>query len=97
RRLADRQPADLSGGVQVRLDERRREAERTGDVVEPVRRIVRRKIRARIDREIEDIADRVGVLGAIQAMKAGRRGVYDGGPIELVLEPGDEAVVGDFV
>ena len=50
RRLADRQPADLSGGLHIRLDERRRDAERAGDVVEPVRRIVRRKIRARIDR-----------------------------------------------
>ena len=97
RRLPDCEPADFSGRVHVRLDERRRDAKRAGDVVEPMRGIVGRQIDARIDVEREDVADRVGVLRPIQAMEAGRRRVSDRRAIQFVFEIRDEAVVGGFV
>ena len=42
---------------------------------------------AGIDLEIEQVADRVGVFGAVEAMEPRRRRVRRGGPVELVLEP----------
>ena len=40
--------------------------------------------------ECEEIANRIGVLGAIEAMEARRRQVGDGAAIELALHPGDQ-------
>src|SRR5688572_30934450 len=45
RRAADRERADLRGGREIALEERRRRAEHVGDVVEPFRRVVGRQQR----------------------------------------------------
>src|SRR6185295_3527621 len=65
-RLADGQPADLLRRGDVRLDERGRNAERAGDVVEARGRVVRRQVFRRIDRQVEQVADRVRVLGPVE-------------------------------
>ena len=55
--------------LKVRLQQRGRAAERVGDVVEPVRRVVRRKQRGDIDVQTEQIADRVRILRAVQPVQ----------------------------
>ena len=65
---ANRQLADLAGGGHVALQERRRQREHIGDVVEAVARIVGRQERSNVDFEREQIAHRVGVFGAVQPM-----------------------------
>ncbi len=67
-RIADRQRRDLVGRRQIALEQDRRHAERVGDVVEAVRRIVGRQHRRGVDVEREQIANRVGVFHAIQPM-----------------------------
>ena len=91
-RVADRQRADLLGRRQVALLQRRRHAEHVGDIVEAVGRIVGRQQRRDVHVDREHVANRVGVLGAVQAMQhrpagIGRRGRR---PIELALEPADQ-------
>ena len=67
-RIAERQRADALGRGQVALEQHRRHAEHVGVVVEAGARIVRRQQRRDVDVEREQIANRVGVLGAIQPM-----------------------------
>ena len=69
------------------FDQRRRHAEDVGVVVEPGCRIVRRQHRADIDVEREQIANDVGVLGAIQPVQGRRAGIglQRRGAIELRL------------
>ena len=67
--IADGEAADLCGGRDVRLHQRRRHAEHVGDVVEAVARVVARQQRRGVDRQIEQVADGVGVFGAVQAMQ----------------------------
>jgi hypothetical protein len=93
-RFADCEPADLLRRGHIRLDQRRGNTERAGDVVEPRGRIVRWQVLRRIDRQVEQIADRISVLGSIEAMQAGRRRVRRRVAIELVLEPRDHRVEG---
>jgi hypothetical protein len=94
-RTADGQRADLGGCRQVSLEQRRRQPEHVGVVVEAIRRIVRRQQRGRIDLQREQIANRVRVLGAVETM----RGVPPGHgmlgrlAVECGLEIGDERVV----
>ena len=71
--IADRQPADLLRRRHVRLDQRGRNAERAGDVVEAGRGVVRRQVLRRVDVEVEQVADDVRVFGAVQAVQSGRR------------------------
>ena len=92
--LADRQPADLPRRRNVGLHQRRGNPQRARDIVEAVRGVVRRQKLRRIDLEIEQVADRVRVFGAIQAVKARRRQMWCGLPVELVLQPGDQRRVG---
>ena len=95
RRLADRQAADLPRRRHVGLDQRRRDAERAGDVVEAVRRVVVRQVLRRVDVEIEQVADRRWRIrcGSGDAVPGG--GVYGAAvAIELVLEPRDHRLVG---
>ena len=92
--LANRQPADLPRRRHVGLDEGRGNTQRAGDVVEAVRRIVRRQELRGIDLEIEQVANHVRVLGAIEAVEAGWRHMDGGISIELVLEPADQRLVG---
>ena len=72
RAVADRQAADLHRRGDVALNQRRRHGERLGDVVEALARAVGRQQRVHVDVEREQIADRVGVLGAVQPMQRRR-------------------------
>ncbi len=95
-RVADRERADLLGRRQVALLQRRRDAEDVRDIVEAVGRIVGRQHRRDVHVDRQHVADRVGVLGAVQAVqhrpaRIGRRG---GGPIELAFQPADQPLVG---
>ena len=89
-RIAEREPGDLLGGQDVSLDERRRNPKRAGNVVEPGGRIVRRQVLRRIDRQVEQIVHRIGVLGAVQTVKSRRRRVGSRGAIQLTLEPANQ-------
>ena len=96
RRAPDRRATDLARRGQVAVDERRRHPERGRDVVEPVARIVGRQQLRRVHLHGEQIANRVGVLGAVQAMEHGRRagvGVERGGAVQPGLEPARKAFV----
>jgi hypothetical protein len=90
RHIADRRPADLAGRRQIRLDERGRHCKRPRHVVEPVGRVVRREELARVDLHVQQIANGVRVLDAVQSVKAGRREMGNRTAIQLVLHPGDE-------
>ena len=66
--IADCQGRDLVGCREILVQQRWREAQHIGDVVEPVGFVVGGKIRCRVDIQIQKIVDRVAVLGAIQAV-----------------------------
>ena len=66
---------DLARRRQVLFEQRRRHLQHVRDVVEPVRLVVGRQESGRVDLEREQIADRVGVLGAVQAVKRRPAGV----------------------
>ena len=67
--IAHRERADLARRADVLLHQRRVHAKDVSDVVESVRRVVRRQQRGWIHFEVEQIADGVGVLGAVQPME----------------------------
>ena len=71
--VTDRQAADLSGGRQIGFHQRGRHRQCAGDVVEPARRVVRRQELGSVHFERKQIANRVGVLGAIETMQSWRR------------------------
>ena len=73
--VAHREPADLARGGEVGLHQRRRHRQRAGDVVEAARRVVGGQERAGVHLERQQIANRVGVFGAVQAVQARRRQV----------------------
>ena len=78
----------LAAADGVALDERRRDAEHVGVVVEARRRIVWRQHRAHVHVERQQIANGVGVLGAVEPMqrRRARIGVPRRRAIELRLE-----------
>ena len=81
RRIADREACDLARGRHVPLEQSRRDGQHVRVVVEPERGIVGRQQRRRPDVEREQIANRVCVLSAVEAMNgrpAGIRGVVGG-------------------
>ena len=91
-RVADGRGRDLQRDGEIALEQQRRSLEHIGDVVEAVARAIGRQQRLDVDRHAEQVADRVAVLGAVQAMQGlaprlrrGRRG-----GIELPFEIGDE-------
>ena len=65
-RTADREAAHLLGRCEIPLQQRRRELPDT-DVVEPVARVVFWQERRDVNVDTEQVADRVLILGAIQA------------------------------
>jgi hypothetical protein len=87
RHLAERAAADLAGRAQIGLEQRRREPQRPGLVVEAAAHVVRGKEGRRVDVEREQIADGVAILRAIQAVQSWRRQPLDCAVIELALEP----------
>ena len=64
--ISQRQRADTLRGRQVAFEQHRRHAEHVGVVVEARAGIVRRQHRGDVDVEREQIANGIGVLGAIQ-------------------------------
>ncbi len=94
-RVAHGQTADLVGCEQVPLEEPRRHGQHVGDVVEPVAGVIGRQHRLAVDFEAEQVADRVGVLEAVQPMdrRAARVGLRAGGLVEGLLERLDEGAV----
>ena len=62
------QAADLARGRQVLLEQRRRDAQHAGDVVEPVALIVGGQQIGDVDFEVEQVANRVAVFGPVQPM-----------------------------
>ena len=68
-RTADGQLADVAGGREVSLEQRRRHAKQARVVVETVRGIVWRQQRGGVDFERQQITDGVRVLAAVQAVQ----------------------------
>ncbi len=73
--IAHRLAADAAGGADVAFHQRRRNGEHVGHIVEAVAHVVGRQERRNVHREIQQIADGVGVFGAIQAVQRGPAGV----------------------
>ena len=96
--IPDRERADLSRRRQIPLLQRRRDIQDIGHVVEAVRRVVGRQQRCRVDVQREQIANRVGVLSAIQPMNdRGAGGTAGGAAVERRLQLLDEGPVGRFI
>ena len=77
--VADRHPADRRAGVEVRLEQRRRQRLRVGDVVEVRALGVERQPAAGVDVERQQIADGARVLGPIQPLERADAGIRIGG------------------
>ena len=67
--VADRLHGDGARGGEVLVEERRRHLQHLGDVVEAVAQVVLRQQRRGIDLETEQVAHRVRVFAAVQAMQ----------------------------
>ena len=74
-RIADCQTADLSRCRQVLLQQRRRQLQYVGDIVEAVAFVVGGQEVRDIDVQRQQIADRVSVFRAIQAMDGRPSGI----------------------
>ncbi|MEZ5420499.1 MAG: hypothetical protein R2708_24590 [Vicinamibacterales bacterium] len=86
RPVADGQPRDLPGRRQIALQVRGGERQARRDVVEAVVGLVGQQQRRCVDLERQDVADSVGILGAVQAMGPDSRRLRMrlGGAIERV-------------
>ena len=80
RAIANREAADLAGGAQVALHQRRRHRLRVGDVVEAVADGVGRQERVDVDVDVEQIADGARVFGAVGALERTRARIRRRGP-----------------
>src|SRR5262245_33281111 len=69
RRIAHRKTADFARGRQILLEERGRDLQYVGDVVEAVAFVVGGEQFGDIDVEVEKVANRVTVLGPIETMQ----------------------------
>ena len=95
-RRADGQPADAPRRGQVALEPAGVEPAEA-DVVESRARVVRRQERRDVDLQVQQVADRVPVLGRVQApQRVGAAGIGTGrgGPVELGLQERGQAGVG---
>ena len=95
-RVAHGQPADPARRRHVALQQPRSHGQDVGVVVEAVGEIVGRQHRPGIDLQVEQIADGVRVLQAVEAMdgRPARVRLFDGGPVEGGLQPRRERAVG---
>ena len=98
RRLSDRQTADLARRREVPLHQGRRDRQDVGHVVEAVLvDVVRRQECRHVDVERQEVANGVGVLGAVEAvegLRAPRIRVRGGVAVDLAFEPPGQSVVG---
>ena len=83
---AQRQATGFACRRHVALEQEWRDTERVGDVVEAIGRVVGRKA-ADVDLELEQIAHRVAVFGAVQTMqeRPARIGLLGGSTVERAL------------
>ena len=95
-RVAHRQPADPARRRQVALQQPRRHGQDVGVVVEAVGEVVARQQRRGVDLQIEQVADRVGVLQPVEAMDGRPAGIrpLGRGAVEGGLQPRRERAVG---
>jgi hypothetical protein len=98
-RIADGERADALRGGEIALEEERRGLERRRDVVEAEVGAVARQERRHVDVERQQVANRVAVLGAVQAMHHVTPRLVPSRPcaIERVGEPGGEGGVLRFL
>ena len=95
--VAHRHAADVAGGVEVRLEQRRRQRLLVGDVVEVrAHRVLRQPVRRHSTSMLEQVLDRARVLGAIQALERAAAGIRIGLRVRVNrrLERADEALIG---
>ena len=95
-RVAHGQPADPARRRHVALQQPRSHGQDVGVVVEAVGEIVGRQHRPGIDLQVQQIADGVRVLQAVEAMNGRPAGIRlcGGGAVEGGLQPRRERVVG---
>ena len=93
--VADGHARDARRRRRVGLEQRRRDRQRPGDVVEAVRGVVRRQQRGDVDPQVEQIANGVGVLRPVQPVQDHRPGLDSRrrAAIDLGLEPVAQPVV----
>src|SRR5262245_43872490 len=86
--LSDGEPADLRRRRYVSLEQRGRNAEHVGDVVEAVTRVVCREQSGGVDLQREQVSYRVGVLNPVHAVERcpSRIWVARGEVIDRVLD-----------
>ena len=91
-RIPQRQRGHDAGRAEVALEQGRRHAEDVGVVVESVARIVGRQQHRGIDLERQQVADGVGVLGAVQPVQRRPAGIghRHGCRVERRFQIGDE-------
>ncbi len=93
--VADRHAADVTGGVEIRVEQRRRQRLFVGDVVEVrAHRVLRQPLR-RIHVDVQQVLDRARVLRAIQAREraAARIRIRFGVRVDRRLERADETLI----
>lgn len=90
--FADRKPADGAGGIEIRLDEHRRQRLCIGDIVEVGAQLVERQPVGRVDGERQEIVDGATVLGTIEPLESPAAGVWRNGRrlVESVLQRLDQ-------
>src|SRR5262245_23980524 len=89
----ERGAADPAGGAKILLETRLTDLQHARDVVEPEARIVRRQVGAHVHRQVEEITNRIAILGAIETMKGFRTpwvGRPNGPLIERRFQVGNE-------
>jgi hypothetical protein len=87
-RIANGESTDLRRRRRIPFDQRRRDTEHVGDVVESRRRVIGRQHRRDVDVQVEQVANDVGVLGAVQTMQRRDAGIvaFGSGAIERRFE-----------
>jgi hypothetical protein len=100
REVPDSQSADLAGGGQIGIEQRRRHRQHAGVVVEPIRGVVAGEPGGHIDVEREQVADGMLILGTIQPVEGRRTTRVRVGRSRLVqstLERSNQVDVGRFI
>ena len=94
--VADGQRADFVRGLHEPLEQHRRHPEDVADVVEPVRGVVGRQQRGRIDLEREEIAHGIRIFRAVETMEHRTSGIgfLGGRAIQRGREPRDQLGAG---
>ena len=94
-RFSYRQTSDLARRRHVPFEQHRRHREGVTDVVKPMVHFVDGKQQFAVDVDRKQVADHVGVFGAIEAMdsRPAGIGIRSGGTVERRLQIGDQRVI----